>query len=59
MGMDKQYAAAVILILVGLGLTQLEGGDGNQNFLYGMGVGTIVMAAVWIVAIIVRDLKRR
>lgn len=55
--MDKQYAVAVILIIFGLGLTQIEGADGS--FLVGLGIGTIVIALVWIVRIIIRDLKRR
>lgn len=55
--MDKQYAAAVILIIFGLGLTQIQGSDGS--FLMGLGIGTIVISLVWIVRIIVRDLKRR
>lgn len=55
--MDKQYAAAVILILFGLGLTQIQGADGS--FLMGLGIGTIVIALVWIIRIIMRDLKRR
>ncbi len=52
--MDKQYAAAVVLIIIGLGMTQLEG-----PFYAGLGVGTIAISLVWIVIIIVRDYKRR
>ena len=55
--MDKQYAAAVILIIFGLGLTQMQGDDGS--FLAGLGIGTIAIALVWIIRIIIRDLKRR
>ena len=51
---DKQFAMAVILIIIGVGLTQL----GEEVYL-GVGVGTVAMASVWIVLIIVRDLKRR
>ena len=54
--MDKQFAIAVILIILGFGLTQLEQ-DGDP-FLSGLGVGTIIIASVWIVFRIVRDLKR-
>ncbi len=52
--MDKQYAFAVVLIIIGLGLTQLEG-----TFYSGLGTGTVIIALVWIVLIIIRDLKRR
>lgn len=52
--MDKQYAFAVILIIIGLGLTQLGG-----PFFAGLGVGTVIIALFWIVLIIVRDLKRQ
>ena len=55
--MDKQYAIAVILIILGLGLTQMQTDDGS--FLAGLGYGTIAIALVWIVRIIIRDLKRR
>ena len=51
---DRQFAMAVILIIIGVGLTQL----GEEVYL-GVGVGTVAMASVWIVLIIVRDLKRR
>jgi len=56
--MDKQFAFAVILILLGLGLTQLES-DGDNSFLVGAGIGTIIIAAFWVVLIIIRDLKRK
>lgn len=55
--MDKQYAAAVILILIGLGLTQV--GDEQEVFLSGLGMGVVVMAIVWIAAIIIRDIRRK
>lgn len=56
--MDKQYAMAVILILIGLGLTQLEEGE-MTTFYSGLGIGTVAMAMVWIARNIVRDLRRR
>lgn len=54
--MDKQYPMAVILILVGLGLTQV--GNGQEVFLSGLGIGVVVMAIVWIVFIIIKDIRR-
>ncbi len=56
MHMDKQFAGAVILILVGLGLTQVKQ-DGDP-FLAGIGIGTIAIAAIWVGIRIMKDLKR-
>jgi len=53
----KQEAMAVILILFGLGLTQLEGG--NDPFYIGAGVGTVAMASLWLVILIVKDFKKK
>ena len=55
--MAKQEAMAVILILFGLGLTQLEGG--NDPFYIGAGVGTVAMASLWLVILIVKDFKKK
>ena len=55
--MDKQFAFAVILILLGFGLTQ-AGGEGNP-FLAGIGFGLVVMASVWIAVRIVREYRGR
>ena len=54
--MDKQFAFAVILIILGFGLTQLE--QDSDPFLSGLGVGTIVIASVWIVFRIIKELKK-
>ncbi len=54
--MDKQFALAVILIILGFGLIHVE--QGGDPFLSGLGVGTIVIAAVWIVFRIIKDLKK-
>lgn len=56
--MDKQFGIAVILILLGLGLTQLDTGETN-SFLVGIGIGTAAIASFWIVLTIVRDVRRR
>ena len=55
--MDKQFAFAVILILLGFGLTQ-AGGEDNP-FLAGLGFGLVVMASVWIAVRIVREYRGR
>lgn len=56
--MDRQFAMAVILIIVGIGLIQMGGGD-DDSFFLGLGIGTVIMAIIWIVKIIIRDVKRR
>ncbi len=53
--MDKQFAFAVILIILGFGLTQVNQED---PFFSGLGYGTVAMAAIWIVFRIVKDLKK-
>jgi len=42
--MDFQYGAAVIVILLGLGLTQIGGGE--DNFFVGAGWGTLVVGCI-------------
>jgi len=53
---SKQNMIAVILILLGVGLTQFKP---QQPFMVGLGVGTIVIASLWIVLLILRDLKKK
>lgn len=54
---DKQFAFAVILIILGFGLTQAGGED--EPFLAGLGFGLVVMASVWIAVRIVHDYRGR
>ncbi len=53
---SKQNMIAVMLILLGVGLTQF---NTSQPFTVGLGVGTIVIASLWIVLLIIRDLKKK
>lgn len=53
--MDKQFAFAVILIILGFGITQVKQDD---SFFSGLGFGTITIASVWIVFRIIKDLKK-
>ena len=53
--MDKQFAFAVILIILGFGLTQAGGED--EPFLAGLGFGLVVIASVWIAVRIVREYR--
>lgn len=53
---SKQNMVAVILILLGVGLTQFRPQD---PFTMGLGVGTIAIASMWIILLIIRDLKKK
>jgi hypothetical protein len=55
--MDKKDILSLIIILLGLGLTQLEGG--NNSFYVGLGVGTVVMGSVWIIIRIIKEFKKK
>ncbi len=44
--MDMQFGIAVVAILLGLGLTQMEGGEGG--FFLGAAWGTIGMGCLWV-----------
>ncbi|MBL7001456.1 MAG: hypothetical protein ISR80_01675 [Nitrosopumilus sp.] len=54
--MDKQYAFAVILIILGLGLSQ----SGTSNTFYsGLGIGIVAMGTFWVFIRLVKELKRK
>ncbi|MGQ0771581.1 MAG: hypothetical protein ACT4NT_02245 [Nitrososphaerota archaeon] len=53
---SKQNMIAIILILLGVGMTQLKP---DEPFAVGLGVGTIAIASLWIVLLIIRDLKKK
>ena len=53
--MDKQYAFAVILIILGVGLSQ----SGTTNTFYsGLGIGIIGLGIFWVVIRLIKELKR-
>ncbi len=54
--MDKQYAFAVIFIILGLGLSQ--SGDSNP-FYSGLGVGIIAMGSVWVAIRLIKEIKKK
>ncbi len=54
--MDKKDTIAVILILAGLGMTQLE--SGQNEFYVGLGWGTIGIASIWLAISIRKELKK-
>ncbi len=54
--MDKQYAFAVILIILGLGLNQ----SGSSNPFYsGLGIGVIAMGTLWVAVRLIKELKKK
>ena len=54
--MDKQYAFAVILIILGLGLSQ--SGDADP-FLSGLGIGIVAMGTLWVAIRLIVELKKK
>jgi hypothetical protein len=55
--MDLQFGMAVIVILLGLGLTQIEGGE--SGFLLGAAWGTIGMGCLWVTIRAYKSFKKR
>ncbi len=54
--MDKQYALAVILIILGLGLNQ----SGSVNPFYsGLGIGVIALGVFWVSIRLIKELKKK
>lgn len=54
--MDKQYAFAVILIIMGIGLSQ--SGDSN-SFYTGLGVGITGMGTIWVLIRLIKEIKKK
>ena len=53
---DIQYALAVILIILGLGLTQ----SGSDNSFYsGLGIGIVAMGTFWVLIRLIKELKKK
>lgn len=55
--MDMQFSMAVVVILLGLGLTQVEGGD--SGFLLGAAWGTIAMGCIWVAMRAYKSFKKQ
>lgn len=53
---SKQNMIAIMAIIAGVGLTQLKP---EQPFTVGLGIGTIAIASLWIILLIVKDLKKK
>ncbi len=54
--MDKQYAFAVILIILGLGLNQSGSSD---PFYSGLGMGIIAMGTLWVAIRLIKEVKKK
>jgi len=55
--MDMQFAIATIVIILGLGLTQLEGGQ--NEFFVGAGWGTLAMGCLWVAIRAYKSYKKK
>ena len=53
--MDKQFAFAVILIILGFGLNQSGPSD---NFSMGLSIGIIIMGIFWVVLRLIKEIKK-
>lgn len=53
--MDKQYAIAVIMIILGLGVNQAGNSD---SFLNGLGIGIMIMGVVWVAIRLMKEIKK-
>ena len=54
---DIQFGMAVIVILLGFGLTQIEGGE--SGFILGAAWGTIAMGCLWVAIRAYKSYKKR
>ena len=58
---DKQYAVAVILIILGLGLHQsgLNQSGSSNPFYSGLGIGIIAMGTFWVLIRLIKEMKKK
>ncbi len=55
--MDMQFGIATVVIILGLGLTQIEGGE--NEFILGAAWGTIGMGCFWVAFRAYKSYKKR
>jgi len=53
---EKGLVAAMILIVFGFGLTQLED---SGSFYPGIGMGTIGIASIWLLLNLIKEIKKK
>ena len=55
--MDMQFGIATVVIILGLGLTQV--GGGQNEFFVGAGWGTLGMGCIWVAIRVYKSYKKR
>ena len=55
--MDMQFGIATVVIILGLGITQIDGGQ--NEFFAGAGWGTIAMGCLWVAIRMYKSYKKR
>ncbi|GFN40796.1 MAG: conserved hypothetical protein [Marine Group I thaumarchaeote] len=55
--MDMQFGIATIVIILGLGITQIDGGQ--NEFFAGAGWGTVAMGCLWVAIRVYKSYKKR
>ena len=58
--MDMQFGIVTVIILLGLGLTQINVGEIQQNeFFAGVGWGTLTMGCLWVTIRVYKSYTRK
>ncbi|MEE9242027.1 MAG: hypothetical protein V3U12_02600 [Nitrosopumilaceae archaeon] len=55
--MDMQFGIATVVIILGLGITQIDGGQ--NEFFAGAGWGTVAMGCLWVAMRVYKSYKKR
>ena len=55
--MDMQFGIATVVIILGLGITQINGGQ--NEFFVGAGWGTVIMGCFWVAVRVYKSYKKR
>ncbi len=55
--MDMQFGIATVIIILGLGITQIDGGQ--NEFFAGAGWGTVAMGCLWVAMRVYKSYKKR
>ncbi len=55
--MDMQFGIATVVIILGVGITQIDGGQ--NEFFAGAGWGTVAMGCLWVAIRMYKSYKKR
>ncbi|MEK0317977.1 MAG: hypothetical protein QQN43_00210 [Nitrosopumilus sp.] len=55
--MDMQFGIATVVIILGLGITQIDGGQ--NEFFAGAGWGTVAMGCLWVAIRVYKSYKKK